>query len=361
MVVVFGGGGGGAGVPPTSPSGFEAVEINTKPIHESFIGVFDPMVVAINTQLEGVWEEAQTANERCTRLDNELEMTQKKLAEEAEKLAVAQDSILDLQQKDEDKQKELERLQQVLDTKTTMEEVQGWAVPAMDIREVWKQAAVAARGKTPEGVEVAGKQLEQQVGLWVTETHAAGKKAAVEIKSLEAELARAEAELGTRVSKTEADIKTVEETMASQAAEFEEMIEVVQAKMVELEDSVARLDAEKAGRAELAALQGAIESVREECADNLRKEAAALQDRLVKLMREEVDAAMAVTKLEIEKAIKAWQTKAAISTNWRAATGAVKVDQLRAAMAEKADLSDLRGIKAITDEIVEALARVRDK
>lgn len=215
--------------------GFEAVQVDTAPIHESFVGVFEPMVPAltvpslwpslcsidrclarnsvatdlqfrlverpaflpthsqvltwqvgsINKQLAGVWEEAQTANERCTRLDNELELTQKKLSEEAAKLAVAQDSILDLQQRDAAKQKELERLQLVLDTKTTMEEVREWVTPEMDAREVWKQAAVTARAVTPEGVKLAREQLEQQVGLWVTETTAAGKKASAEIKALE--------------------------------------------------------------------------------------------------------------------------------------------------------------------------------
>ena len=74
---------------------------------------------------------------------------------------------------------------------------------------------------------------------------------------------------------------------------------------MELEETVAT----KADRAEMMALQGAIDSLREECAENLRREAAALQDRLVKLMRQEVDAAMETTKKEIEKAMLDYQRK----------------------------------------------------
>lgn len=128
---------------------------------------------------------------------------------------------------------------------------------------------------------------------------------------------------------------------------------------MECADAIERLESTKAERAEVAALQGAIDSLREECAENLRQEILALQDRLVKLMRQEVEASMDATKKEIEKAMLDYQRKASISTNWRAATGAVKVEQLKAAMEEKADRSDFYGVKAITDQILDALARVQ--
>jgi hypothetical protein len=273
------------------------------------------------------------------------------LGELHEAMGVAQAEIKHLHAENDAKtaqlalmQTELERLEE---DKCTIKEVEAYTVPLLDERDAWKHAVVAIRAGEEAGDAAAqGRELEQEVALWVGETAVAAREQAARATALEehAELARqAAAALKEALGKTDVRVEELAEAqkkqgeeldrkLAAQAAAFEEQLRLAaEATERQLAEQAAALEALRDGKTDVAVTAALDLDVKQlqvetaEAAANLERQLRQLEATLLARIEKALEESQQQTKAEIERVMEEHRKKAAAASNWKSAVGAVRL------------------------------------